>query len=161
MRTPSEGKGPANAEWQLIMPHRYISICPRAQYLPLRARRRHRRRCRKHAAFCCKPAAVRESASNGGLRGGTKFQHESTCEFLGHQPRVCLGADAVRRRQTCPIAPQVSKFWVRFSSPLDISPAHQIRIRDLAFTSAERDISKQVTHNLIMSSASSDSESCS
>lgn len=74
---------------------------------------------------------------------------------------VCLGADAAGRRQTCPVAPRMSKFRVRFSSSLHVSPAHQIGIRDLASTSAERDILEQVTHNLIMSSASSDSESCS
>lgn len=63
VRTQSEGKGPANAEWQLIMPHRYISICPPAQYLPLRA---HRHGCcwtllgKTQATplqtFCCKTA---------------------------------------------------------------------------------------------------------
>lgn len=37
VRTWSEGKGPTNAEWQLIMPERYISICPPAQCLPLGA----------------------------------------------------------------------------------------------------------------------------
>lgn len=35
VRTWSEGKGPTNAEWQLIMPDRYISICPPAPCLPL------------------------------------------------------------------------------------------------------------------------------
>lgn len=44
VRTWSEGKGPTNAEWQLIMPDRYISICPLAPCLPLRA-------CRCHQAF--------------------------------------------------------------------------------------------------------------
>ena len=42
--TWSEGKGPTNAEWQLIMPDRYISICPPAPCLPLRA-------CCCHQAF--------------------------------------------------------------------------------------------------------------
>lgn len=37
VRTWSEGKGPTNAEWQLIMPDRYISICPPGPCLPLRA----------------------------------------------------------------------------------------------------------------------------
>lgn len=44
VRTWSEGKGPTNAEWQLIMPNRYISICPPALCLPLWA-------CCCHQAF--------------------------------------------------------------------------------------------------------------
>lgn len=44
VRTWSEGKGPANAEWQFIIPDRYISICPAAPRLPLWA-------CCHHQAF--------------------------------------------------------------------------------------------------------------
>lgn len=44
VRTWSEGKGPANAEWQFIIPDRYISICPAAPCLPLWA-------CCHHQAF--------------------------------------------------------------------------------------------------------------
>lgn len=82
VRTWSEGKGPTNAEWQLIMPDRYISICPPAPCLPL-------------WACCCRQAFQQRHAHADTHAGATT---RLPCECFTFCSKQSLAQNLIKQR---------------------------------------------------------------
>lgn len=81
VRTWSEGKGPANAEWQLIIPDRYISICPPARSLLLWA--------------CCRHQAFQQRWTYSHINMSVMHTHQETLPSCSKQS---LGQNLIKRR---------------------------------------------------------------
>lgn len=196
VRTQREGKGPANAEWQLIMPHRYISIYPSAGSVLTSASPTPSSlwsgSAKTHAAatILLQNGPLHENSSNGGYEAPGAIvpnYNFSRCVNISAYEHTHTRAHTLKAWLPLLFKPLDSRIsrasttgmfifmpltgfklpwflpryqtWIRFCWSVHIFPSHQIRrIRDLTFTSAERDTLKQVTHNLLIGLASSDSE---
>lgn len=112
VRTWSDGKGPTNAEWQLIMPDCYISIYPPAPSLPLRARCCHQTFLHKHYdttarpprrsfTFCSKWCTGAKKSNQTEVMGCLELSQQITTSFDVCAYLVCQHNSICTHRLNC------------------------------------------------------------